>query len=148
MVPKRKRTRRSAALRHSYGQRMFEDVLSMASTVAESRKHMIAERLSELASAAKDFGEATDELPYLREYTAATASGIDTVAAYVDRTDVPEMFDDLSSFARRQPLATLVLGVAAGLIVTQILRNGPAATVWPIMVRGRSSSLKRKRGRP
>src|SRR4029079_7660555 len=47
MAATKKRSRRSAALRReNYGQRMFGDVLPMASTVAESRKHQAAERLS------------------------------------------------------------------------------------------------------
>ena len=61
MVVKRIRKRRSAALRSNYGQRMFGDVLSMASTVAESRKHMVSERLAQLASAARDFSSEIDD---------------------------------------------------------------------------------------
>lgn len=148
MVSKRKRSRRSAALRSNHGQRLFGDVLSMASTVAESRKHMFSERLSELASAAKVFSKTIDDLPYLRDYTDAAASGIDKLAAYVERTDVPDMVDDIASFARRQPVATLALGVVAGLIATQVLRNRPIFAGRPLSVRGRSSrSAERKRGR-
>jgi hypothetical protein len=130
MAAKRKRSRRrSAALRRdNYGQRMFGDVLSMASTVAESRKHMAAERLSELASAARNFTNTVEDLPYLRDYTDAAATRIDELAEYVDRTDVPEMLDDIASFAKRQPMATLALGLAAGLVTTQLMRGGMLGT--------------------
>ncbi|MGH6875493.1 MAG: hypothetical protein ACREDW_10785 [Aestuariivirgaceae bacterium] len=120
----------------------------MASTVAESRKHMISERLSELASAARDFSKAIDDLPYLRNYTDAAASGIDKLAAYVDRIDVQDMVDDIAIVARRQPAATLALGVVAGLIATQVLRNRPVSAGWPVSTRERSShDAERKRGR-
>jgi len=125
VASKRKRRRRSAALRSNYGQRMFGDVLSMASTVAESRKHMVSKRLSELATTAKDLSNEIDDLPYVRDLADAAVSGIEKLAAYVDDTDVPDMFDDMASLARRQPGATVALGVVAGLIATQLLRNRP-----------------------
>jgi hypothetical protein len=125
VVSKRKRGRRSAALRSNYGQRMFGDVLSMASTVAESRKHMVSKRLSELATTAKDLSNEIDDLPYVRDLADAAVSRIEKLATYVDHTDVPDMLDDIASLARRQPGATVALGVVAGLIATQLLRNRP-----------------------
>jgi len=149
MAATRKRSRRSAALRRdNYGQRMFGDVLSMASTVAESRKHQAAERLSELASAARNFTNTVEDLPYLRDYTDAAASRIDELAEYVDRTDVTEMLDDMASFAKRQPMATLALGLAAGLVTTQLMRGrdglmGTSRTNSS----GRTSTRRRRKAR-
>jgi uncharacterized membrane protein YdfJ with MMPL/SSD domain len=125
VVSKRKRSRRSADLRSNYGQRMFGDVLSMASTVAESRKHKVSQRLSQLASTTKDLSNEIDDIPYVGEFAEAAAHGIEKLAAYVDNNDVPHMLDDISSFARRQPGAMVALGVVAGLIATQLLGNRP-----------------------
>jgi hypothetical protein len=147
MAATKKRSRRSAALRReNYGQRMFGDVLSMASTVAESRKHQAAERLSELASAARNFTNTVEDLPYLRDYTDAAANRIDELAEYVDRTDVPEMLDDIASFARRQPMATLALGLAAGLVTTQLMRGRVMRTSQD-RSSGRTSSRRRRKAR-
>jgi ApbE superfamily uncharacterized protein (UPF0280 family) len=33
------------------------------------------------------------------------------------------MLEDAASFAKRQPMATLALGVAAGLVTTQLMRG-------------------------
>jgi hypothetical protein len=147
MAATKKRSRRSAALRReNYGQRMFGDVLSMASTVAESRKHQAAERLSELASAARNFTNTVEDLPYLRDYTDAAANRIDELAEYVDRTDVPEMLDDIASFARRQPMATLALGLAAGLVTTQLMRGRVMRTSQD-RSSARTSSRRRRKAR-
>ena len=121
MVSKRKRRRRSADLRSNYGQRMFGDVLSMASRVAGSRKRKVSQRLSQLASTTKDLSNEIDDIPYVRDFADAAARGIEKLAAYVDDNDVPDMLDDISSFARRQPGAMVALGVVAGLIATQLL---------------------------
>ena len=133
MVSKRKRRRRSADLRSNYGQRMFGDVLSMASTVAGSRKRKVSQRLSQLASTTKDLSNEIDDIPYVRDFAEAAARGIEKLAAYVDDNDVPDMLDDISSFARRQPGATVALGVVAGLIATQLLGSRP------VYSQGRSS---------
>jgi hypothetical protein len=125
---------------------MFGDVLSMASTVAESRKHMVSERLAQLASAARDFSSEIDDLPAVHDFADAVVSRIEKLAAYVDDTDVSDMLDDIASFARRQPGTTVALGVVAGLIATQLLRNRPASAV---LLPERRSSLgaKGKRAR-
>jgi len=125
---------------------MFGDVLSMASTVAESRKHMVLERLSQLASTAKDLSHEVDDIPYAREFAKAAANRIDKLAAYVGNTDVPDMLDDIAAFARRQPGATVALGIVAGLVATQLLRHRPLSAAW--LSEGRSSlRAEGKRGR-
>jgi hypothetical protein len=118
----------------------------MASTVAKSRKHMVSERLAQLASAARDFSSEIDDLPAVQDFADAVASRIEKLSAYVDDTDVLDMLDDIASFARRQPGTTVALGVVAGLIATQFLRNRPASAV---LLPERRSSLgaEGKRGR-
>jgi hypothetical protein len=138
---KRSGSRRSRSARNNYGQGMFGDVLSMASTLAGSRKHIAAEKLSELASATRNLTSSVEDLPYLRDYTDAAAERIDELADYVDRTDFPEMLDDIASFAKRQPMATLALGVAAGLVTTQLMKSWPA----PWMSGASSGSSSRRR---
>lgn len=138
---KRSGRRRSRSARDNYGQGMFGDVLSMASALAGSRKHLAAERLNELASATRNLTSSVEELPYLRDYTDAAAERIDELADYVDRTDIPEMLEDIASFAKRQPMATLALGVAAGLVTTQLMKSWPA----PWMSGASSGSSSRRR---
>src|SRR4029450_8294704 len=104
---KRSGRRKSRSARHDNAQGMFGDVLSMASALAGSRKHLAAERLNELASATRNLTSSVEELPYLRDYTDAAAERIDELADYVDRTDIPEMLEDIAAFAKRQPMATL-----------------------------------------
>jgi hypothetical protein len=46
-------------------------------------------------------------------------------AKYVERTDYSEMLEDLGTLARRNPAATLALGIAAGLLTAQLARRLP-----------------------
>lgn len=121
---KTKARRTTSSKRDSYCQHMLGDVGARASTFAEASKHVVTERLTELASATKDFTSTVEGLPYLRDYTDAAAKRIDEFARYVKRTDIPEILDDIGSFAKRQPMATLALSMAAGLVTTQLMRGG------------------------
>jgi hypothetical protein len=82
-------------------------------------------------------------LPYLREYTDAAAERIDEIADYVDRTEIPEMLEDIASFAKRQPMASLALGLAAGLVTTQLVRGWPGGRREPGESNSQSGSPSR-----
>jgi predicted transcriptional regulator len=140
---RRRSTSRRGSSRDNYGQRMFGDVLSLASSLAGSRKQMAAERLNELASATRNLTSSVEDLPYLRDYTDAAAQRIDELADYVERTDIDEMLEDIATFAKRQPMATLALGMAAGLVTTQLMKNWP----MPWQASEQTSSNRRRSAR-
>lgn len=131
---KRARRARVTAEHKSTANRLFDDALSLASTLAESRKRAGAEKIVEFAEAARHFGTTLDDFPQLRAYSDTAADNLDDLADYISRTDIPEMLDDFSSFARRQPVATLTLGVAAGLAVTQLMHG------WPVQTKAQEKS--------
>ena len=136
------RTKREAEPARS---RIFDDVIALASTLADSRKRAGADRIVELSSATREFGANLDDFPQLRRYSNAAADNLDDLADYVATTDIPDMLEDFASFAKRQPVATLTLGVAAGLAFTQIVHD------WPVPTKGRATSAngrgKRRRQR-
>ena len=139
---KRARPRRASRYQQAPASRLFDDALSLASTLADSRKQAGADRIVEIASATREFGASLDDFPQLRRYSDAAASNLDDLADYVATTDIPEMLEDFAGFAKRQPMATLTLGVAAGLAFTQLMHG------WPVPVKGRrTSSNGRSQGR-
>jgi hypothetical protein len=119
---------------------MLEDIGAIASTFADATKHVVTERLAELTSATRDF----THLPHLRDYNNLVAERIDEFARYVKRTDIPEMLGDVSSFAKRQPMATLALGVVAGLVATQLIRGRTPRRYSPSSKRRASKANKRR----
>lgn len=122
---KRARRTRVTVERKGTANRLFEDALSLASTLAASRKRAGADKIVEFAEATRHFGESLNDFPQLRAYSDTAADNLDDLADYVARTEIPDMLDDLAGFARRQPVATLTLGVAAGLAVTQLMHGWP-----------------------
>ncbi|CAN5501839.1 hypothetical protein BH10PSE7_BH10PSE7_42670 [soil metagenome] len=123
-----------------YGQ-LFTDALGMASTMLDSRKQSGAEKIDEIAAAARTFGESFSEFPYLSSYIDAASEAMDEASAYISQTSVQDMVEDLSAFARRQPAATLALTAVAGLAAVQLVRTeGPS-----FLSGGRKKSKPRRR---
>lgn len=147
-VARARKTGSRQARRHSQStaNRLFDDALSLASTLAEGRKRAGADRIVEIASATREFGAGLEEFPQLRHYSDQAADNLDDLADYIARTDIPDMLEDVAGFARRQPVATLTLGVAAGLAFTQLVHG------WPVPMKSRKTASPangrgRKRGR-
>ena len=113
--------------RRSYGQSVLRDILSLASGVAGTGKHMGAQKIFAVAEAARMVGEDLNELPHLKTYAEAAADGLDEFGEYVDRTDIPEIVDDVIDFAKRQPVITAALALAVGIMATQLIRNWRAS---------------------
>jgi hypothetical protein len=113
---------RSAPARTN-GNRLFDDALSMASTLTRSRKQSEAKRLKDISAATREFGATLDDFPHLRSYADAAAEGMDSVAGYVEETELQDMVSDLAAMARRQPLATIALTIAAGVAAAQLART-------------------------
>jgi hypothetical protein len=139
---KRARPKRTSRYQQPTANRLFDDALSLASSLADSRKRAGADRIVEIASATREFGASLDDFPQLRTYSDQAAAGLDDLADYIAKTDIPDMLDDFAGFARRQPVATLTLGVAAGLAFTQLVHG------WPVPMKARRSSAngRGKRG--
>lgn len=113
---------RSATARTN-GNHLFDDALSMASTLTRSRKQSEARRLKDISAATREFGATLDDFPHLRSYADAAAEGMENIADYVEETDLQEMVADLATMARRQPLATIALTIAAGVAAAQLARG-------------------------
>ncbi len=113
---------RSATARTN-GNRLFDDALSMASTLTRSRKQSEARRLKDISAATRDFGATLGDFPHLRSYADAAAEGMESIAGYVEDTDLQDMVSDLAAMARRQPLATIALTIAAGVAAAQLARG-------------------------
>lgn len=143
---KRARQTRASRSHKPAASRLFDDALSLASTLADSRKRAGADRIVELASATREFGTSLEDFPQLRQYSGQAADSLDDLADYVARTDIPDMLDDFAGFAKRQPVATLTLGVAAGLAFTQLVHGWPVPTK-PKRTSSNGSGTKRGRRR-
>ena len=108
--------------------RIFDDVLALAGTLVRSQKDMGADKLNSLASLTREYAASMTDLPNLRVQVASAADSLEGVADYVMHTEIEQMVGDAGTFARRHPLATLAVTVAAGMAASRLMHRQPVNT--------------------
>ena len=106
---------------------IFDDIMALAGTLLRSRKDAGAEKLQSLAEATRDYAASLTDLPKLKHQVASASESLEGLADYVMHTDIEHMVADVGNFARRHPLATIGVTVAAGVIANRLLRTAPVA---------------------
>jgi hypothetical protein len=118
-----RRPEEQAFASRDHGQSVSRDVLALVSTIISSAKHMSAQKIFAVAHSSRAFGEEGNGLPHFQAYGEAVADGLEDLADYIDRTEVPEIFNDIGALAKRQPILTAAVTLAAGIAVMQVARN-------------------------
>jgi hypothetical protein len=127
------------------GPAFLDDLLSMAGSLANSRKDYAAAQLESLASSVRQFSETMPEIPTVKAYAETAADSLDELADYVVESDLADMMADAREFTRRHPLATFGGSIAAGLVITQLVQS--RAQSWRAQARPRRSAASARRGR-
>jgi hypothetical protein len=116
---------RKAGAAFNGSRRILDDVLALAGTLVSSQKDMGADKLNSLASLTRDYAASMTDLPNLRAQVASAADSLEGVADYVMHTEIEQMVGDAGTFARRHPLATLAVTVAAGIAASRLMYRQP-----------------------
>lgn len=105
------------------------DLFSIAGALLKSRKDRGVEKLHSLSAATRDYASTLTDLPHLKAQVGAASDSIGDVADYAVHTDVEHMFTDVAAIARKHPMATIGVTVAAGLFAALLLRSTPEPIV-------------------
>ncbi len=128
------------------GPAFLDDLLSMAGSLANSRKEYAAAQLESLADSVRQFSDAMPAVPTVKSYATTAADTLDDLAGYVVESDLADILADAREFTRRHPLATFGGSIAAGLVITQIVQSRAQslrADARPRRARSSSASSRR-----
>jgi uncharacterized phage infection (PIP) family protein YhgE len=128
------------------GPAFLDDLLSMAGSLANSRKEYAAAQLESLAGSVRQFSDAMPAIPTMKAYAATAADSLEELASYVVDSELTDMVSDAREFTRRHPLATFGGSIAAGLVITQIMQSRAQSLRSGTNARRTRSSPRR--GRP
>lgn len=104
---------------------IFDDMVALAGTLLRNRKETSADKLHSLAQATRDYAASLTDLPTLRSQVGSASESIEGLADYVMHTDIEHIVADAGNFARRHPLATIGVIVAAGVVASRVMRSPP-----------------------
>lgn len=134
---------------YSYGG-MYDDVVSLAGTLLRGQKDYGASKINSLADATREFAAAMPEMPTLRVYVDSAANQLEELSDYVVTTDFDDMINDAGRLARRYPMATLGIAIAAGMGAAQFMHMpsfGSSRGGSRSSGRRRTAASRAKRGR-
>jgi ElaB/YqjD/DUF883 family membrane-anchored ribosome-binding protein len=101
------------------------DLFAIAGALLKSRTDRGVEQLHTLSAATREYASNLTDLPHLRAQVGAASESIEEAADYAVHTDVEHMFADVTAIARKHPMATIGVTVAAGVFAALLLRSPP-----------------------
>lgn len=130
MAPNKQRSRRtrqgrassSGGPKNGVTSRIFDALLVLSGGLAQERMAVGAEKVQAMAEATRDFGRSMPAFPEAKNYVDFAAKNLEGLATYISETDLAEMVEDAGVFAKRHPVAIMCVGIAGGLLATQLLR--------------------------
>jgi hypothetical protein len=100
------------------------DVTGKAREVAESQKDMGARSLASVAKAIKGAArEMGEESPQIARYASAAGDKVAEVSKIIKERSISRLIDDVSNYARQQPVAFLAGSVVAGALLARFLKS-------------------------
>jgi hypothetical protein len=130
----------------------------MAGTWLDSRKESLTQTFTSTAEGLRRLGDSYGDQPNIRSYIEAAADGLETVSEELNNTRIEDLARHAESFSRNYPVTVFAGAVAAGLVVSRILRsaaeggfegNGPVRSQQAgTSAQRRGSTTGRSRGQP
>ncbi len=95
----------------------------MASTWLDSRKDALTQTFTSTAEGLRRLGNSYGDQPNIKSYIDAAADGLDTVSDELGNQRIEDLARHAETFSRNFPVTVFAGAVAAGLVVSRILRS-------------------------
>ncbi len=129
---------------------IFDGLVSIVRTLANSQRDWGVEKINEFADATKGYASSLKGVPNVGSYTKAASDSLKDLADYVNETEFDQILADSSTFAKRHPIVVVIGCAVAGVVVTQMLSSSHAnvRTDRTASKRRPSASAKKRHGAP
>jgi hypothetical protein len=95
----------------------------MASTWLDSRKDALTQTFTSTAEGLRRLGDSYSDQPNIRSYIDAAADGLETVSEELSNQRIEDLARQAETFSRNYPVTVFAGALAAGLVVSRILRS-------------------------
>jgi hypothetical protein len=117
--------------------RLFKDSLSLASGLFDSQKDWGSEKISEIATATREYATSMKDLPGFEATIAYAGDSMENMADYLSKNSLERIISDASGFIKRSPVAAIAVATVG--IVAIIASQ----TQWSVL-RRKASTKPRK----
>jgi len=112
----------------SGGFQLFDDILNLVGSFSKLGRVIATAKLQSTAETANRFVHSKMDATDLRAQLSGAADNLEAISDYALHTDVKQVVDDVGAFARKHPVTALVSVIAAGAIISRLMRKTPVIT--------------------
>jgi hypothetical protein len=94
-----------------------------ATSFADQRKDTAAQSIADLASSLRETGNSFEEQPSLKAFVGTAADGLEQIATGIRDRSFSEIYADIESVARRQPLTFGAGAAIAGFLLARFIKS-------------------------
>jgi hypothetical protein len=113
--------------------RMFKDGLSLASGLFESQKDWGSEKVSEIATATREYATSMKDIPGFEAAIAYAGDSLENMADYISKNSLERVVSDASGFVKRNPVAAIAVATVG---IVAIISS---QTQWSVLRRKAST---------
>ena len=104
---------------------LLDDVLNLVGSFARFGKAIATSKIQSTADSANRFVQSKMDGPDLKAHLSGVADNLEAISDYAIHTDVKHMVHDVGAFARKHPVTALVSVIAAGAMISRLVRTTP-----------------------
>ena len=104
------------------GRALYETAREQATGFADQRKNDAAQSVSDLASSLRETGRSFDERPSIQAFVGGAADGLEQLATTIRDRSFAEIYGEVETYARRQPLAFAAVAATAGFFLARFIK--------------------------
>lgn len=105
------------------GKNLLESAKGQATTFADERKGNAAQSIAEIANSLRETGGGFEDRPSIKAFVGTAADGLDQLAEGIRDRSFAEIYSDVESFARRQPVTVAAGAVLAGFLLARFIKS-------------------------
>ena len=106
-----------------HGRGLLQAAKGTATSFADQRKDTAAQSIADLAASLRDTGESFEEQPSLKAFVGSAADGLDQLASGLRDRSFAEIYADVETMARRQPVAFGAGAAIAGFLLARFIKS-------------------------
>lgn len=105
------------------GRSLLNAAKGSATSFADERKGNAAQSIADIASSLRETGEGFGEQPSLKAFVGTAADGLDQLATGLRDRSYGDIYADLETLARRQPVTFGIGAAVAGFLLARFIKS-------------------------
>lgn len=106
-----------------HGRQLYETAKDQAAGYADDRKSGAAQSIADLATSLRDSGGTFEDRPGIQAFVGSAADGLDQLATGLRERSFAELYAEVETFARRQPVTVAAAAALAGFVLARFIKS-------------------------